>query len=92
MRLIKADDAKFFVFSESPTAILIVALRIKALFLSDAQLASVFVVKGIGLAYGPTVLLTADLFGDSVNVSSKLGEDTATNGQVLWPCGNRTAS
>jgi adenylate cyclase len=38
----------------------------------------------IGLGYGPTLVIgDEDVWGDSVNTASKLGEDTAKGGEIL---------
>ena len=37
----------------------------------------------VGLAYGPVLFLGGEIWGDAVNVASKLGEDTATAGEIL---------
>jgi adenylate cyclase len=37
----------------------------------------------VGLGYGPTLVLPGDIFGNSVNTSSRLGEDLARGGEVL---------
>src|SRR5688500_6326260 len=37
----------------------------------------------IGLAFGPVLFLGGELWGDAVNVASKLGEDTAAGGEIL---------
>lgn len=37
----------------------------------------------IGIGYGPILLARDDLFGDEVNLASKLGEDIAEHGEVL---------
>lgn len=37
----------------------------------------------LGLAYGPVLRLTDDIFGDAVNVSYKLGEDIARPFEIL---------
>jgi adenylate cyclase len=37
----------------------------------------------IGIGYGPILLACDELFGDEVNLASKLGEDIAQSGEVL---------
>jgi adenylate cyclase len=37
----------------------------------------------IGIGYGPILLGSEDLFGDEVNLASKLGEDLAGHGEIL---------
>lgn len=37
----------------------------------------------IGLGYGPVMFLGGEIWGDAVNVASKLGEDTAAGGEIL---------
>jgi class 3 adenylate cyclase len=37
----------------------------------------------IGIGYGPILLACDDLFGDEMNLASKLGEDIAQSGEVL---------
>ncbi len=38
---------------------------------------------GVGLAFGPIIFLGGEIWGDAVNVASKLGEDTAAGGEIL---------
>jgi len=38
----------------------------------------------LGLGYGKTLRLTDDIFGDAVNVASKLGEDTAERDELIF--------
>lgn len=37
----------------------------------------------IGIGYGPTLLACDDMYGNELNLASKLGEDTAEKGEVL---------
>jgi adenylate cyclase len=37
----------------------------------------------IGLGFGPVLFLGGEIWGDAVNVASKLGEDTAAGGEIL---------
>ena len=37
----------------------------------------------VGLAFGPVLFLGDEIWGDAVNVASKLGEDTAAGGEIL---------
>ena len=37
----------------------------------------------IGLGYGPTLVVEHDVWGDSVNTASKLGEDVGEAGEIL---------
>lgn len=37
----------------------------------------------VGLAFGPVLFLGGEIWGDAVNVASKLGEDTAAGGEIL---------
>lgn len=38
----------------------------------------------IGVSCGNVVVIPGDIFGNAVNISSKLGEDTAKHGQILF--------
>jgi len=37
----------------------------------------------IGIGYGPTLLACDDMYGNEMNLASKLGEDTAEKGEIL---------
>jgi adenylate cyclase len=70
-------------FATFPTVVRAVraAIRINDEFGEVNGSASIHV--SIGIGHGPILLARDDLFGDEVNLASKLGEDIAGHGEVL---------
>jgi adenylate cyclase len=85
-RLVKAEaDNLFCLFDETAHAIraareIIQRLEAANCVLPDDQR----LYASIGIGYGPTLYVgEEDLFGDEVNLASKLGEDIAGTGEIL---------
>ena len=79
----EADNA-LAVFRTVPAA-LRAALAINRSFTEDNQSAAEEnrIHASIGIGYGPVLLARDDVFGDEVNLASKLGEDLAKSDEVL---------
>lgn len=79
----EADNA-LAVFRTVPAA-LRAALAINRSFAEDNQSAAEEnrIHASIGIGYGPVLLARDDVFGDEVNLASKLGEDIAKSDEVL---------
>jgi len=94
VRLVKSDGARFFIYAKTPSKALKASLMMRALvkkfsswldgvFPAQAHLKDDNVVCSIGIKEGSLVLIEGDLYGDPVNVASKLGEDIAEPGELL---------
>lgn len=79
----EADNA-LAVFRTVPAA-LRAALAINRSFADDNQSAAEEnrIHASMGIGYGPVLLACDDVFGDEVNLASKLGEDIAKSDEVL---------
>jgi class 3 adenylate cyclase len=92
IRLVKSDGPRFFTYGTTPAKALVAAMKIRILVNNFAAwLASVStsevpledVSVSIGIKDGSLVLIEGDVYGDPVNVASKLGEDIAEPGELL---------
>jgi len=92
VRLIKSDGSCFFCYALTPAKALKSALKLQVLTARfgmwldtvlprSAHLESVSC--SIGINDGSVVLIEGDVYGDPVNVASKLSEDIAEPGEIL---------
>ncbi len=83
-RWIKADADDLFVVHGSAAAMFDMARGLLAAVEASNKATGDNMGLAIGLGFGPTLMIgDEDLFGDSVNTASKLGEDTAKGGEIL---------
>lgn len=81
---VKADADDLFVAHESATALFALTKDLLAAVAKSNAENENNMGLAIGLGYGPTLLIgDEDVWGDSVNTASKLGEDTARGGEIL---------
>lgn len=81
---VKADADDLFVTHPSAIGMFQLAKDLLAAVAQSNQETGNTMGLAIGLGYGPTLLIgDEDMWGDSVNTSSKLGEDTAKGGEIL---------
>ena len=81
---IKIDADDLFVIHSSPKALFQTAKDIQTELAKFNKAEGQSMGLAIGLSYGPTLVIgDEELWGDSVNVASKLGEDTAEAGEIL---------
>lgn len=84
-RLVKAEADNLLAVFANPSAALDAALAMHACTVADGrsreQDDQVRLCMGIG--YGPILDIGEDIFGDEVNLASKLGEDLADPGEIL---------
>lgn len=93
VRLIKTDECKFFVFSPSPGEMLRAVFQVtQAACKFPGWIESVAPELGpvqqpvltVGVETGRVLLFPGDCYGDPVNIASKLGEDLAKPGEILF--------
>ncbi len=83
-RLIKVDADDLFVVHESPEALLGLARALQAAIAAHNQRAPERTLGlAVGLGFGPTLDEGHDVWGDSVNTASRLGEDVGRADEVL---------
>ncbi len=81
---VKIDADDLFVVHPSPKALFATAKQLQAAILKYDADEKQTLSLAIGLAFGPTLVIgDEELWGDPVNVASKLGEDTAEPGEIL---------
>jgi len=82
--VVKYDDERIFCVHRSPSVALRAAVQTKLIVRHINQRFPEHDVQvSCGLDVGPLVLLVGDYYGNAVNIASKLGEDHATDGQIL---------
>ncbi len=82
-RLVKTEADDLFVIHESAKGLLAIAQRILAAAKEYNVSSPNPLLIGVGLGFGSLLFLGGDVWGDAVNTASKLGEDTATGGEIL---------
>lgn len=82
-RLVKTEADDLFVIHESAKALFDIAKGILAAAKDYNTRAANPLLIGIGLGFGSVLFLGGDVWGDAVNTASKLGEDTASGGEIL---------
>lgn len=83
-RLVKLDADDLFVVHESPERLLALARALQAAVAAHNQRAPERTLGlAVGLGFGPTLDEGHDVWGDSVNTASKLGEDVGHADEVL---------
>jgi adenylate cyclase len=81
---VKADADDLFVSHQSASSLFALAKDLLAAVAKSNTENENNMGLAIGLGYGPTLLIgDEDVWGDSVNTASKLGEDTAHGGEIL---------
>jgi class 3 adenylate cyclase len=86
LRLIKRDEQRAFLFCTDAFSAVAAALVLTELCLKlerDHRRYQVEASVGIARGSGKTLVFTGDFYGDSINVASKLGEDTAKPGEIF---------
>lgn len=83
-KLVKADADDLFVTHESPGKLLELARDLVSTLKHEKAFGPDGLSISAGLSYGPALLIgDEELFGDAVNVASKLGEDLAEPTEIL---------
>ena len=82
-RLVKTEADDLFVIHQSAKGLFAIAQGILAAAKAYNVGAANPLLIGVGLGFGPVLFLGGDVWGDAVNTASKLGEDTATGGEIL---------
>jgi adenylate cyclase len=83
-RWVKADADDLFVVHASAVSLYALAKDLLAAVDASNKMTGDNMGLAIGLGFGPTLAVgDEDIFGDSVNTASKLGEDTATAHEIL---------
>lgn len=83
-RLVKTEADDLFVTHESAKALFAIAKDLlRAADDHNASSGGHPLKIAIGLSFGPMIFLGDEVWGDAVNVASKLGEDTAAGGEIL---------
>jgi adenylate cyclase len=81
---IKADADDLFVVHTQAASMFALAKGLQEAVAASNKATGDTMGLGIGLGYGPTLQIgDEDIWGDSVNTSSKLGEDTAKATEIL---------
>lgn len=84
VHLVKMEADDLFIIADDPRALFDFARMVRSdLGRWDEQHPDDDFGVAIGLGYGPTLVLPDDIWGDSVNTASKLGEDVGERGELL---------
>lgn len=86
LRLVKRDEQRAFFFCTNAFSSVAASLALMQLCLSLERKYQRYQVEcsvGMARGSGKTLVFDGDFYGDSLNVASKLGEDTASPGQIL---------
>lgn len=83
-RLVKLDADDLFVVHEAPAKLLALARALQAAIAAHNQRQPERTLGlAVGLGFGPTLDEGDDIWGDSVNTASKLGEDVGKADEIL---------
>lgn len=82
--LVKTEADDLFVIHESAKSIFTIAKELlEAANRHNKESGGNSLKIAVGLSFGPVIVLDGEVWGDAVNVASKLGEDTAAGGEIL---------
>lgn len=84
LTLVKRDETLLFLFARHARAAVMAGLAVRAICKDvTARYDGCTAQCSIGIGTGPVLLLPGDYYGNSINVASKLGDDTAGPGEFL---------
>lgn len=81
--LVKTEADDLFVVHDSAKSLFAIAKGLHAAMNAHNQKSDDKLFIAIGLGFGSVLFLGGEIWGDAVNVASKLGEDTAAGGEIL---------
>lgn len=82
--LVKTEADDLFIVHESAKSLYAIAKGLLAAAKKhNAETGENSLLIAVGLGFGPVLFLGGEIWGDAVNVASKLGEDTAAGGEIL---------